>query len=80
MSASCTPPPGPRPHTQGEYDGAEGGAGGGGLVDLPPAEMGRLEEIAAALAAVPPMQRERAAQQIMAPGYLRALLELFKAR
>lgn len=51
-----------------------------GAIDLPPAEMGRLEEIANALAHVPPMQRERVAQQLIAPGYLRQLLDLFRVR
>ena len=61
----------------GEYaDGAEGGIQA--AVELPPAEMGRLEEISGVLQHVPPMQRERVAQQLMAPGYLRALLDLFK--
>ncbi|KIY96623.1 putative Serine/threonine-protein phosphatase 4 regulatory subunit 3 [Monoraphidium neglectum] len=61
----------------GEYaDGAEGGIQG--VVELPPAEMGRLEEVAQTMMHVPLMQRERVAQQLMAPGYLRALLDLFR--
>ena len=49
-------------------------------MELPPAEMGRLEEIAQLLLRVPPMQREHVAQQLMAPGYQRALLDLFRVR
>jgi protein phosphatase-4 regulatory subunit 3 len=71
------PPPPTHHHRPGDYaDGAEGGIQG--VVELPPAEMGRLEEIAHALVHVPPMQRERVAQQLMAPGYLRTLLDLFR--
>eukprot|EP00775_Hariotina_reticulata_P003204 gene3204-3481_t len=65
----------------GEYAhhdvGGEVGAAGG-HVELPAAEMGNLEEIAKVLAHVPPMQRERVAQLLMGPGYLRKLLDLFR--
>ncbi len=53
-------------------------AGATGPVDLPAPEMAQLPEIARALREVSPFQRDRVAEQLMRPGYLRRLLDLFR--
>uniref|UniRef100_A0A383VVY6 Uncharacterized protein n=1 Tax=Tetradesmus obliquus TaxID=3088 RepID=A0A383VVY6_TETOB len=70
---------GPVGHLDGDYlhhDVAD--MAGAGHVELPAAEMANLEEIAKVLAHVPPMQRERVAQLLMMPNYLRKLLDIFR--
>lgn len=65
-------------HLDGDYPHGDVAELGGGHVELPAAEMGNLDELSKILAHVPPMQRERVAQVLQAPGYLRKLLDLFR--
>eukprot|EP00882_Tetradesmus_deserticola_P028001 GHRQ01031162.1.p1 GENE.GHRQ01031162.1~~GHRQ01031162.1.p1 ORF type:complete len:462 (+),score=128.54 GHRQ01031162.1:435-1820(+) len=70
---------GPVGHLDGDYlhhDVAD--MAGAAHVELPAAETANLEEIAKVLAHVPPMQRERVAQLLMTPNYLRKLLDIFR--
>ncbi|KAK9804713.1 hypothetical protein WJX72_001481 [[Myrmecia] bisecta] len=55
---------------------AEGGSSG--PVELPQPEMDQLPELAKILSEVSMFQRDRAAQQMLKPGYVRQLLELFR--
>ncbi|CAL5223154.1 g5623 [Coccomyxa viridis] len=59
---------------EGEFpDGAPSGP-----VELPAAEMGNLAELAKALSELSPFQRERGAAQMLKPGYVRSLLDIFQ--
>ncbi|KAK9907487.1 hypothetical protein WJX75_004578 [Coccomyxa subellipsoidea] len=49
-----------------------------GPVELPPAEMGSLPDLAKILMELSPFQRDRAAAQAMRPGYVRSLLDIFR--
>lgn len=49
-----------------------------GYVELPAPELGALDEVARVLSHVSPFHRERIAAQLLRPGYLRALLDLFR--
>ncbi|CAL8462717.1 g2250 [Coccomyxa elongata] len=49
-----------------------------GPVELPPAEMGNLPDLAKILVELSPFQRERASQQALRPGYIRKLLDIFR--
>eukprot|EP00884_Botryococcus_braunii_P016420 jgi/Botrbrau1/3461/Bobra.139_1s0036.2 len=49
-----------------------------GPIELPPADMEHLPELAKVLSDLGPFQRDRAAQQMMAPGFVRRLLDLFR--
>eukprot|EP00877_Chromochloris_zofingiensis_P013810 jgi/Chrzof1/8683/Cz03g20120.t1 len=62
-------------HMDGEYHGDGDGIA---ILELPAPEMGNLEDIAKVLSHVPPLQRERVAQLMLAPHYLRRLLDHFK--
>ena len=53
-------------------------AGATGPVNLPPPDMRTLPDIAGALREVSPFQRDRVAEQLLRPGYLRRLLDLFR--
>ncbi|EIE26200.1 DUF625-domain-containing protein [Coccomyxa subellipsoidea C-169] len=60
----------------GEGDFPEGP--NAGPVELPAAEMGSLPDLAKILSELSPFQRDRAAAQVLRPGYIRKLLEIFR--
>lgn len=49
-----------------------------GMVELPPAEMGNLEELAKVLSHVSIFQRERIATQLTQPNYIKSLVTIFR--
>ncbi|GAX85578.1 hypothetical protein CEUSTIGMA_g12993.t1 [Chlamydomonas eustigma] len=54
------------------FEEAEGG------LELPPAEISKLDDIAKALSCTTPFQRERAAAALMKNGYIASLLDIFR--
>ena len=58
--------------------GPRGGGDGGAAVALPEPELASLPALAKALGEVSLFQRDRAAGQLLRPGYLRRLLDLFR--
>mmetsp|Transcript_36846 Transcript_36846/g.103965 ORF Transcript_36846/g.103965 Transcript_36846/m.103965 type:complete len:862 (+) Transcript_36846:313-2898(+) len=61
-----------------QMDGDAGQEGSAGSVDLPAAELGNLPEIVKAITECTRFQRERIAQQMLRPSYIRKLLDIFK--
>lgn len=59
-------------------DGFYQDSGRQGPNELPPAELGNLEELVAVVADCSPFAREKIASLVMRKGYLRQLLDLFK--